>query len=200
MLRNFIASQFKKPRGLVGIWSSNVMIKGNQKNYDKLIKSLDPKPNDKLLEIGYGPGRGIHNIAKAFPACTIHGIDFSPLMYKRAHKHNKSFIEKGNVHLQHGDFLHVATSDKDYDKVFCLNVVYFWNDLHKPFTKVCSLLKKGGSFHIYMADRGTLLKMKTPDTIFNKYSIRQVVDELLNAGFDNIESSTENGHYIHAKK
>ncbi|MEP6949235.1 MAG: hypothetical protein ABI863_08180 [Ginsengibacter sp.] len=56
MIKKIIVSQFKKPTGLFGIFTSNLMIKGNRGNYDSLIKDLNIKPNDKILEIGYGPG------------------------------------------------------------------------------------------------------------------------------------------------
>jgi hypothetical protein len=46
MFKNFIAKQFKKPSGLFGIFSSNVMIKGNKDKYEKLIKNLDLKPHE----------------------------------------------------------------------------------------------------------------------------------------------------------
>src|SRR6476661_3857899 len=105
MLGKFIASQFKKPTGLFGIFISNMMVKNNQKNYDKLIRDLDLQPHDKLFEIGYGRGIGIQMIAKLCPTCTIHGIDFSKLMYKRASKYNKPYINNGTAQLQYGDFL-----------------------------------------------------------------------------------------------
>ena len=200
MFRKFIASQFKKPTGLLGIFTSNLMVKNNQKNYDRLIKDLDLQPHDILLEIGYGPGIGIDMIAKICPTCTIHGIDFSNLMYKRATKYNKQYINAGRVQLQHGDFLKVPVGHNDFDKIFCLNVVYFWNELRTPFEKVLSLLKKGGAFHIYMADKNTLLEKKTPDSVFNKYSIEQVVEALKAAGFENVEHYAEKGLYIKAKK
>ncbi len=200
MFRSFIASQFRKPTGLFGIWSSNVMIKNNKSKYNKLIEDLNLKPHDKLLEIGYGPGTGIHSIAEMCPTCTIHGIDLSPLMYKRASKYNKAFIDKGNMLLNHGDFLKMPIADNDYDKIFCLNVVYFWDELREPFEKVLSLLKKGGSFHIYMADRNTLMEKKAPDSVFNKYSIEQVAEALKSAGFEDVEHYSEKGHYIKAKK
>ncbi len=92
MFKKFIAIQFKKPSGLFGMFSSNVMIKGNKAKYEKLIKDLNLQPRDKLLEIGYGPGVGINMIAIACPSCTIHGIDFSNLMYKRASKYNKNTL------------------------------------------------------------------------------------------------------------
>ncbi|MBO9621064.1 MAG: class I SAM-dependent methyltransferase, partial [Niabella sp.] len=82
MLRKIIASRFKKPTGIIGKWAAGVMIKNNRSKYETLIKDLDLRPGDKLLEIGYGPGDGMHLIAEKYPGCIIHGIDFSPLMYK----------------------------------------------------------------------------------------------------------------------
>jgi cyclopropane fatty-acyl-phospholipid synthase-like methyltransferase len=200
MIQKFIASQFKKPKGLFGIFTSNMMVKNNQKNYDKIIKDLDLQANDKLLEIGYGPGIGIQMIAELCPDCIIHGIDFSKLMYKTASKYNKPFIDTGRVHLQYGDFLKSSVLDNNYDKVFCLNVVYFWDELNSPFEKVLSLLKKGGAFHIYMADKNTLIEKKAPDSVFNKYSIEQVKETLKATGFENVEHHVEKGLYIKAKK
>jgi cyclopropane fatty-acyl-phospholipid synthase-like methyltransferase len=200
MLREFLASQFKKPSGLLGIWSSNQMIKNNKKNYDRLFMDIDLQPGDKLLEIGYGPGIGIRQIAERCSSCLVHGIDFSHLMYTRASKYNKQFIEAGRVSLQHGDFLQMPITPNIYDKVFCLNVVYFWKELATPFTNVFSCLKKGGSFHLYMADKKTLVDMKTPDSVFSKHSIEQVVEALHTAGFESVNHETERGHYIKAKK
>ena len=102
--------------------------------------------------------------------------------------------------LQNGDFLRMTIVTNDYDKIFCLNVVYFWDELKEPFEKVLSLLKKGGAFHIYMADRSTLMEKKAPDSVFNKYSIEQIVEALKLVGFAEIEHYFEKGFYIKAKK
>ena len=198
MFREFIASQFKKPSILFGRFASNIMIKNNQKNYIKLIEDLDIQPHDKLLEIGYGPGAGIGMVANACSTCIIHGIDFSKLMYKRASKYNKPFIDKGKVQLQYGDFLKTPVIDNNYDKIFCLNVIYFWNELKTPFEKVLSLLKKGGVFHIYMADKNAL--KRAPDSVFNKYSIEQVMEVLKSVGFISAEHYLDKGFYIKARK
>jgi cyclopropane fatty-acyl-phospholipid synthase-like methyltransferase len=200
MFREFIASHFKKPTGLFGIFTSNLMVKNNQKNYDRLMMDLDLQSQDKLLEIGYGPGVGIRMIAERCSTCTIHGIDFSHLMYKRASKYNKRYIDAGRVWLQHGDFLQAPVAPSDYDKAFCLNVVYFWKELRTPFEKVFDLLKKSGSFHIYMADKKTLIEKKAPDSVFNKYSIEQIEEALKTAGFTVAEHIAEEGYYIKAKK
>ncbi len=198
MFKNFIAAQFKKPSGVFGMFSSNIMIKGNKANYERLIKDLDLQPGDKLLEIGYGPGAGINMIARACSSCTIHGIDFSKLMHRRAGKYNNQYIENDAVVLQYGDFLKTAIVSNEYDKIFCLNVIYFWNELREPFKKVLSLLKTGGAFHIYMANKDAL--KTAPDKVFNKYSIEQVVEALKSVGFANVEHYAEKGYCIKAKK
>ena len=200
MIRKIMASQFKKPSGLFGIFSSNVMVKGNINKYDKLIIDLDLQPDDKLLEIGYGPGVGIYKIAQTCTSCTVHGIDFSPLMYKMATKYNKQFIDKGTMQLQNGDFLKTSVLGADYDKIFCINVVYFWNELKEPFEKIFSLLKNGGTFYIYMAGRDALIKMKAPDSVFNKYGIDQIVEALTLSGFTSIKHAFDKGYYINARK
>jgi ubiquinone/menaquinone biosynthesis C-methylase UbiE len=193
----FIAWQFKKPTGLFGIFSSNIMTKANAIKYERMIENLDVRPNDKLLEIGYGPGIGINIIAQRCSSCTIHGIDFSRLMYNRANKCNKPYIGD-KVQLQLGDFLKMPIDSNSYDKIFCLNVIYFWENLMEPFKKIISILKPGGAFHIYMATKEML--GRAPDEIFNKYSIEQVIESLNSAGFVDVDTYFDKGYYVKAKK
>jgi ubiquinone/menaquinone biosynthesis C-methylase UbiE len=200
MFRNFIAGQFKKPTGLFGNFSSRVMVKGNGNRYSTLIKDLDIQPEDKILEIGYGPGIGIQMITRLCPTCTVYGVDFSKLMLKKAGKLNKPAIDQSKVHLFLGDYLKIPMEQNQYDKIFCLNVIYFWDDLSKPLQKTNALLKPDGSFHIFMASANFLNEKKAPDAIFNKYTIEQVVEALYSAGFTQVEHHFNKGYYIKAKK
>jgi cyclopropane fatty-acyl-phospholipid synthase-like methyltransferase len=199
MLKEFFASQLKRPSGPLGILASKLMLKKNQKNYDTMVKNLNVQPQDKILEIGYGPGAGIKMIAESCPTCTIDGIDFSDLMHKRATKCNKKYVEEGRVSLSYGDFLQVHLPHDKYDKVFCLNVIYFWNELSIPFGRVFSSLKENGSFHIYMAGKSFLTERKFPDSVFNKYSIGEVTDMMKKVGFRTVEHIKDNGHFVTGK-
>jgi SAM-dependent methyltransferase len=199
MLRT-IGLQFKKPTGFLGKFISNLMIKGNTHEYETLIKDFNIQSNDKLLEIGYGPGIGIELISKSFDSCTIFGIDFSELMYRRATKRNRQFVDNKRVHLLFGDFLETEMNVKDFNKIFCLNVVYFWDDLLKPFEKIKSLLKTDGVFYFFMAKKEQLSKFKfTKDDIFNKYSIEHVIQSLKSAGLKEVNYFDKNGYFIKAK-
>ncbi len=196
-----IGMQFKKPSGFLGKLISNLMIKGNRPSYDRLINDLKIQTYDKILEIGYGPGIGVNIISEKFGQCDIYGVDFSELMFKRATKRNKHFIDKGKVRLLFGDFIVTDVITKDFDKIFCLNVVYFWDDLQQPFSKIKSLLKTEGIFCFYMADKDDLAKMRfTKDGIFNKYAIEHIIETLKLVGFKEIEYYFNKGYFIKAAK
>ena len=88
-----------------------------------------------------------------------------------------------------------------YDKIFCINVIYFWDMLDKPFSKIVNGLKNGGAFCLYMAHSGELEKTKyTQNAIFNKYTIDQVVDNLNLAGFSDIKYKYNKGYLIKCRK
>ena len=191
-----IGNQFKKPAGLLGRIISRIMIKGNSPEYDRLIPELDIRPNQRLLEIGYGHGIGIDRISTKYD-CFIAGIDFSELMFREATKRNRHHIRNKKAELSFGNFLEANIGAEKYDKVFCLNVIYFWDKLGLPFSKIKTVLKPGGLFCMYMAHRDLISKMKfTLDGIFNKYTIDEVVNNLELAGFERISYNLENNGYL----
>ena len=191
-----IGNQFRRPAGLLGRIISRIMIKGNSYEYDKLIPELDIRPNQRLLEIGYGHGLGIERISSKYD-CFVDGIDFSELMLKEATKRNRNHIQNKKVELFHGDFLVAKMNPDKYDRVFCLNVIYFWDNLDLPFLKIKTALKDGGLLCMFMAHKDFIAKMKfTLDGIFNKYAIDEVVSKLISAGFVDITYDLENNGYI----
>jgi cyclopropane fatty-acyl-phospholipid synthase-like methyltransferase len=195
MLR-IIGKQFKRPSGLLGKIISLVMLKGNSSDYDKMIPELDINTHDRILEIGYGHGLGVDRIASGFD-CSVTGIDFSELMYRMACKRNRKHIENKSVALFYGDFLTTEALSHQFDKIFCIHVIYFWDHLDQPFSRINTLLRDGGLFCLFMAHPDFIRKMKfTKDGIFNKYSVEQVVAALQSTGFRDIQYIRNDKGYI----
>lgn len=200
-MSNKIALQFKKPTGFLGRIISLLMVKGNRHAYLALIEKLAIKPSDKILEIGYGPGIGIYEIASNYTAIDLYGIDFSELMYKRACKRNKAYIDSNRVKLFYGDFINYELNTSEFNTVFCINVVYFWSNLQIPFSKIYQLLQPQGLFCFYMIDKEELSKLSfTDESVFNKYSIDQIVEVLSFVGFSQITYQFNKGYFIEARK
>jgi len=192
----FIGKQFRRPSGILGTIISNIMIKGNSPDYDKLIPELDIRPGDSILEIGYGHGLGVHRLSSGYD-CLVSGIDFSELMYNMATRRNREHIDRKKVALYYGDFLTSEKIPGPYDKIFLIHVIYFWDSLDEPFSLISKKLKEGGLLCMFMAHTDFIRKMKfTKDGIFNKYSIDHVVDRLNYAGFREVHNTLDKKGYI----
>jgi ubiquinone/menaquinone biosynthesis C-methylase UbiE len=198
-MATILAKQLRKPSGFLGNIVAKMMEFRNHRSYKEIINKLSPQKGEHILEIGYGPGLGIYQIAGSFPDCHIYGIDFSELMYNKASLRNKKFIEKGIVSLSQGDILTGNPEKVRFDKIFCVNVIYFWNDLNLAFTKIFNMLGEKGEFLIFMDHRDTIEKAKFLAD-FCKYPVEEVEMKLKNAGFSHIGFNFDKGYYICAKK
>lgn len=199
MLR-FIGKQYRKPSGMYGKYLSKKMVRGNGIHYDILIPEMNISHDDRIFEIGYGPGDGVNRIVSVYN-CFVSGIDYSEVMFKAATKRNKKHILNKKVELYLGDFLTSEIIPNYYNKVFCINVVYFWEQLEIPFVNIYEGLKKEGKLYMYMMHRDELNKVDfTKDDIFNKHTIEKIVESLNLAGFKEIHSYFNDGYYINCKK
>ncbi len=195
---SIIGNQFKKPSGILGMFISRIMEKGNAIAYKKLFENIELEPGDKVLEIGFGHGLGIQYITENHDPILVDGIDFSKLMYNKAYRKFLPKINQGFINLYFGDFIK-GDIPKKYDKIFCINVIYFWQDLAEPFMKIKSMLKPGGMFCIYMSDKEELDKHPfTKENIFNKYSLEEVLSSLTKLGYANEFIKLETGAIVKA--
>lgn len=202
---NLFAKQLRKPNGLFGKFVAKKMQDGNKIVYEWVLPQIDFNKAESVIEIGYGTGLVINKIANDYNNINCFGIDFSKVMYDKAIKLNSGFINSGKMKLEYGDFLNY-NSPVNVDIIFCINVIYFWNELNPYLNKIHSLLKPGGSAYIYMADPETLLKLKVGYTdTFNKHNLPDVISKLNESKFSHVEHKTESlhgmvGHCIKATK
>lgn len=194
-----LGRQLRRPSGFLGEIVAKMMDRRNKEFYEKIIFELDVKKDDKLFEIGYGPGLGIKLITSKNIDCTINGLDYSELMLRKATQRNQKFVDSGVVRLKYGDFLVMDFDNERYDKIYCVNVIYFWSDLSKAFSKIYAMLNSGGRYCIFMSHEKEFEKAKFAED-FCKYSIDEVESELKRIGFTSVEYVFDNGYFIKAFK
>ena len=206
-MKRKIAEQFRKPSGFWGKLVALLMKKSNRPSYEAIINQLKINDQDKVLEIGYGHGEAIKVIGERNKNCHLSGIDFSELMFKQALKNNTRLSSEGRLDLKYGDFLNYNFKESSYSKIFCVNVIYFWDDLLAGFKKVYEILESGGLYGIYMATPEDLMKIQFARTdIFNKHSVESVQELLLRAGFQEVipdyfhHGPAARGYLVIAKK
>lgn len=197
---NKIAQQLRKPSGFLGKVISKFLKRMNSDIYIQMVKELKAQDGDKIYEIGYGHGSGVMQLSQN-ANCVIDGIDFSEVMYHDAVKLNQRLIQEDKVNLTFGDFLLAEINSDYYHKVFCVNVIYFWEDLVKPFAQVHDVLMEGGAFFIYMDSLEEIKNSRfTNDENFNLYNLEFVTAQLAQTGFSTSHQNFARGHIIKAVK
>jgi cyclopropane fatty-acyl-phospholipid synthase-like methyltransferase len=185
MFEKVISNNLRQPKGLFGKYIGK-RLKSNLPVYNELEKIVELKSISNTFEIGYGPGYGIHSFASKYNI-SIHGIDFSNLMYKAASKLNRKFIVTGKVKLFFGDFSDYNENSNKYDLIYLINVIYFWKEIENNIKKIHSLLNKDGKIVIFMDSPEMLNNNKMiSKSIFNLHNIDDVIKVMSNSGFSEI--------------
>lgn len=122
------------------------MNNSNRPLYDGAWKALDLRDGMRVLEIGFGNGLFFPELAKQAKDLTLHGLDFSADMVQQATANNDALIAEGALSLTHGASDRMPFADASFDRIFCINVVYFWDDPAAHLREVRRVLKPGGTF------------------------------------------------------
>jgi len=148
-----------------------------------VMDMLELKSGDKVLEIGFGPGKLINKMAEITTEGVVEGIDFSGVMLKLASRVNKKHIPSGRVRLRKGECRSLPFENGSFDKVCSTNTLYFWKDPRKYFIEIFRVIKTGGMIAIGFRDDKQMSNLNLSKDIFTTYSTDEAVSLLSNAGF-----------------
>ena len=181
---SIISSQARKPTGLIGRYIMSNFFKLGNADLNLFVKdNLTLKSNDQVLEIGFGPGVLINEMAKMTTEGTIDGVDFSDTMLKQAIKINQQFIKNDKVRLQKADCVSLSFDDNHFDKICSVNTLYFWKQPITNLTEIYRVLKPGGKIVIGFRDNTQMDNLNLNEEIFTTYAQDEVINLLSKVGF-----------------
>src|SRR5258708_424774 len=116
----WIVSQFMYPRGLPGRLVGWVMAlrPSNRKRNAWAVWLMDVQSSsDRVLEIGFGPGIAVREIARRATSGQVVGIDRSAVMRAQAARRNAAAIRAGRVSLTVASIDDPLAFDRPFDKI-----------------------------------------------------------------------------------
>ncbi|MDH4224793.1 MAG: class I SAM-dependent methyltransferase [Deltaproteobacteria bacterium] len=154
-LRQTLMGQFGHPAGPLGLLAGWIMLNrpSNRERILGTLERLDLKPDDSVLEVGFGPGWAIEQLAAKVPRGKIVGIDHSQLMVDWAARRNAQAIESGQVALLSGAIETQSGFPLMFNKVLAVNVFFFWDDPGLVLQIIRSAMQPGGTLALTFQPR-----------------------------------------------
>ncbi|MEO1083006.1 MAG: CocE/NonD family hydrolase, partial [Acidobacteriota bacterium] len=143
-LFNYLSEQFGQPKGLFGRAVGLVLLNMNREINRWTVDQIDVQPDDRTLEIGFGPGYALREVSQHIRGGLATGIDHSDLMYETANRRNAAAIREGRVKLIHSPFDDVDIEEGSIDKVYAVNSIQIWPKPVESMKKLRKVLKPGG--------------------------------------------------------
>ena len=103
---------------------------------------LDVRPDDRVLEVGFGPGVGIQLLLHRVPAGSVAGIDYSQ---EKAAARNAAALRNLRVDLRYGSVERMPFPDERFDKALAINSMQAWPDARPGLREIRRVLKHGGN-------------------------------------------------------
>jgi len=108
------------------------------------VEALGIGPEDRVLEIGFGPGEALAECVRLTPGGFVAGIDRSAEMLRMAEDRNRRAVMQEHLELTLGDADALPYEDAGFDKVFAVNVLHFWQTPEQALAECLRVLKPGG--------------------------------------------------------
>jgi SAM-dependent methyltransferase len=182
-----LRAQFGRPTGLGGRAAGLLMAhrSSNRRRNAWAVGLLDVRSHDRVLEIGFGPGLAIRELARLAGEGYVCGIDHSELMLRRAERLNAEGIESGVVDLRLGSVEELPAFDEPFDKILAVNAMMFWGEPVARLETLRRLLRGGGLMAIVHQPRGPGASDETAAA-----KGRQIKVALAQAGFSELRLET----------
>src|SRR5262245_26121351 len=123
---SLLMRMFGRPKGMLGRLGGILMARTNRKCTAWVIDLLGIRPNDSVLEVGFGPGVGIELLSKSAQGAYVAGIDSSKEMVEQATARNAKAIQSGRVDLRHGSVANLPFENNTFNKVLTINSMQVW--------------------------------------------------------------------------
>lgn len=173
--------QFGRPRGVLGWLAGKLMGRGKEAFARELLGAVGVEPDDRVLEIGFGPGIGIEVAVGLAPRGRVAGVDLSEVMMRMATRRNREAVREGRVELALASVSALPYSDDAFDVAFAINSVQFWPAPATDLKEVRRVLRQGGRLAIGVQLPGWILPATEAEAMG-----REVERRVREAGFRDV--------------
>jgi SAM-dependent methyltransferase len=157
-------------------------VKETAKTNDAALDLLIPRPDEDVLEIGFGPGRSLGLIVERGARAT--GVEVSEEMVRLAGRRNSKLVRTGDLMLLRADGVALPVQDDSQDAVLSVHNLYFWPEPQATIAEIARVLRPEGRLLLAFRGREHSLPGRLDPAIYRDVTTEQCIAWLGQAGFD----------------
>lgn len=129
--------------GVRGRAVAKVMARVNRAAEKEAIEILDPRPDDRVLAIGIGPGVGVQMLLDVLRDGQGAGIDPARVMIDEARRRVPEAVERGTVELVRTTADSLPWPDAAFGGAVAVNSIQLWQPFDASVAEVARVLRPG---------------------------------------------------------
>ena len=187
MLTKLLAQQLGHPSNIAGKWVlAPLWNRRNSALNDVALTKLDLRPDDRVLEVGFGGGYLLGRITAAVTAGSIAGVDVSEAMVAYSRQRCRSLVDTGRIDLRCAPAEMLPFQPAQFDKACTVNSIFYWNDAPRAISELWRVLKVDGVLVICFTCREDLQTKDFVQHGLALYDADNVRGMMASAGFQTI--------------
>jgi SAM-dependent methyltransferase len=146
-----VVGQFVHPRGAMGHLAGWHMARSssNRRRNTFVVSLLGVRPGHRVLEIGFGPGLAIAELARRVgPSGHVYGVDHSQVMVRHATRRNAAAIRAGRVTIARASVEDLPPSLDGLHVILAVNAMGSWTAPVQRLDDLRQRLTPGGCIAI----------------------------------------------------
>jgi SAM-dependent methyltransferase len=152
-IQRTFATQFARPRGPLGQLAARIMRRGNTPLNLWIVDRLGVQPEDRVLEVGFGPGVALAELVQRASRGHVVGVDASASMVSQARWRHGDAVVEGRLDVREGDAALLPYDDATFDRACGTHVLYFWPDPVATVHELRRVLRSGGTLALGYQER-----------------------------------------------
>ena len=149
------------------------------------LEHLEVEDGDAVLEVGFGHGQTVRELARRVPSATIAGVDPSDVMVRVARRKCRAYASRLDLRSGLAEFL--PFDDGVFDRALSVHTTYFWPQLEPGLREIRRVLRDRCRFVLgFRPADDELAAASLPTSVYTLHSIEEMKSTLLRAGFGNV--------------
>lgn len=130
------------------------------------VELVDPRPTDRILEVGGGPGVAATLICPRLTTGRLVALDRSETAVRRTRDRNAEHLASGRLEVQHAELADLTVPPASLDMAFAIDVNLFWTRV--PTVELAALergLRPGARLYVCFGAGGPQAPERVTDPI-----------------------------------